>query len=247
VLWEWRESLREGGGYSMGWKGPIVAGSPRPEVAENKQMSEGMEQIDHLMVQVARLFQEGRYEQALPVAQQACELPRRLAGAQHPFFAISLNNLAMLYKAMGDPAAALPVYRQALEVNRAALGEAYPIFATSLHNLAALYRETGDPRSALPLARQALEVYRATLGEALRASVQPEPFGTVAPGLVNRALEEIRAQERLAFGTSYLRAIPKGPLGNGRVGPAGIPLQRRLPHPARRTPENSSEPPPLAE
>jgi hypothetical protein len=60
-------------------------------------MSEGVQQIGRLMKQVARLFQEGRYEQALRVAQQTCDLTRRLAGAQHPLFAASLNNLALLH------------------------------------------------------------------------------------------------------------------------------------------------------
>jgi hypothetical protein len=52
-------------------------------------MSEGMEQIDRLMEQVARLYQEGRYKQAFAVSQQACDLARREVGARHPLFAAS--------------------------------------------------------------------------------------------------------------------------------------------------------------
>jgi tetratricopeptide (TPR) repeat protein/CHAT domain-containing protein len=125
-----------------------------------------MEQIQRLMQQAGRLYQEGRYEQALPVAREACDLARRRAGAQHPLFAASLNNLAGLYRAMGEHAAALPLARQALEATRAALGEAHPNFAISLDNLALLYQAMGDHAAALPLARQALEVRRAALGEA---------------------------------------------------------------------------------
>jgi hypothetical protein len=69
-------------------------------------MSEGMEQINRLMERVARLYQEGRYQQAFAVAQQACDLTRREVGARHPLFAASPNNLALLYHDMGDLAAA---------------------------------------------------------------------------------------------------------------------------------------------
>jgi CHAT domain-containing protein/tetratricopeptide (TPR) repeat protein len=124
-----------------------------------------MEQIDRLMVQVAQLSEEGRYQQALPVAQHICDLTHRVAEAQHPDFAASLTILAGCCRAMGNHVAALPLYRQALEITRAALGEDHPDFARSLINLAGLYQDRGDFAAAEPLYRQALEVTRAALGE----------------------------------------------------------------------------------
>ena len=61
-----------------------------------------------------------------------------ILGQDHPDYATSLNNLAMLYRAMGDHAAALPLFRQALEIRRTALGENHPDYAASLNNLAVL-------------------------------------------------------------------------------------------------------------
>jgi tetratricopeptide (TPR) repeat protein/CHAT domain-containing protein len=172
-------------------------------------MSEGMEQIHRLMEQAARLYQEGRYEQALPVAQQTCDLTRRLAGAQHPLFATSLHNLAALYRAIGDHAAALPLYRQALEVTRAALGEAHPDFGACLNDLAGLYQAMGENAAALPLARQALEVARAALGDAhpdfatslnnLALLYQDMGENAAALPLYRQALEVLRA----ALGESH--------------------------------------------
>src|SRR5262249_48053522 len=75
------------------------------------------------------------------------------------------NNLATLYREMGERAAALPLFRQALDVRRTALGEAHPDFAQSLNNLATLYQDMGEHAAALPLFRQALEIRRAALGE----------------------------------------------------------------------------------
>jgi tetratricopeptide (TPR) repeat protein len=124
-----------------------------------------MEQIKRLFEQTSRLYQEGRYQQAISVAQELCDLTEDNLGAQHPDFAASLNNLAELYRAVGDHEAALPLAREALEVYSAALGEQHPDFATGLNNLAGLYRDMGDYAAALPLLRQALEVRRAALGE----------------------------------------------------------------------------------
>jgi hypothetical protein len=125
-----------------------------------------MEQIDRLMVQVAQLSKEGRYQQALPVAQHICDLTHRVAEAQHPDFAASLTVLAGYCRAMGNLVTALPLDRQALEITRAALGEDHPGLARSLNNLALLYQGMGEYAAALPPARQALEVKRAALGEA---------------------------------------------------------------------------------
>ena len=74
-------------------------------------------------------------------------------GENHPDYAISLNNLARLYKAMGDYAKAEPLYRQALEIRKRVLGENHPDYANSLNNLAMLYQAHGglrEGRAALP-------------------------------------------------------------------------------------------------
>src|SRR5260370_33938721 len=108
-------------------------------------MPERVEQkIDRLNREVARLYGQGRYEQAVGLANQSCDLARRDLGEAHPHFAQSLNNLAALYRSMGNYAVAEPLYRQALEIWRKALGEEHPDFATSLSNLAELYGSMGN-------------------------------------------------------------------------------------------------------
>ena len=86
-------------------------------------------------------------------------------GEQHPDYAASLNNLALLYDAMGRHAEAEPLYKQAMEICRTALGEQHPDYATSLNNLAALYVAMGRHAEAEPLSKQAIEIYRMALGE----------------------------------------------------------------------------------
>ena len=55
----------------------------------------------------------GDYAAALPLYRQALEICRTALGENHPHYATSLNNLALLYQDMGDHAAALPLCRQA--------------------------------------------------------------------------------------------------------------------------------------
>ena len=53
----------------------------------------------------------GDHAVALPLYRQALEIRRAALGEGHPDYAVSLINLAVVYRAMGDYAAALPLYR----------------------------------------------------------------------------------------------------------------------------------------
>ena len=81
-------------------------------------------------------------------------------GENHPHCTTSLNNLASLYREIGDLAAALALYRRALEIDRVSLGKNHPEYASGLRNLARLHREMGNYAAALPLCRQELEIVR---------------------------------------------------------------------------------------
>ena len=78
------------------------------------------------------------------------EIRRTALGENHPDYAQSLDDLAALYREMGDHAAALALCRQAVEVNRTAPGEDHPHFARNLNELATLYQAMGDYETALP-------------------------------------------------------------------------------------------------
>jgi CHAT domain-containing protein/tetratricopeptide (TPR) repeat protein len=124
------------------------------------------QQIDEKNLQMAELYRQGRYEDAVPIAVQVRELTRQDLGEDHPDYAASLNNLAELYRAMGNYAAAEPLYRRAIEIDLKALGENHPGYATDLNNLAALHDTMGNYAVAEPLYRQALGIRRQALGEA---------------------------------------------------------------------------------
>ncbi|NCS31626.1 MAG: CHAT domain-containing protein [Microcystis aeruginosa F13-15] len=85
-------------------------------------------------------------------------------GTDHPDYAGSLNNLAALYKSMGQYEQALPLHQQALAIRGKSLGTDHPEYAGSLNNLAALYKSMGQYEQALPLHQQALEILGKSLG-----------------------------------------------------------------------------------
>jgi CHAT domain-containing protein/Tfp pilus assembly protein PilF len=111
-----------------------------------------------------RLDEEGKAQEAIPLAEKALAIRERILGTDHPQCATSLNNLAGLYSSIGDGGRAEGLYRRALELRTRTLGEHHPHYANSLNNLGDLYLRRGDCRRAEALVRQALEVDRETLG-----------------------------------------------------------------------------------
>src|SRR5262249_6107309 len=131
-----------------------------PRSSRWKMSRDPVQEWNLLTEQAGKLFDQGRFSEALDLAARARDLARRSVGEGHPDYATSLNNLAVLYRAMGDYASALPLHRQAMEIYRAAVGEGHPLYAASLDNLAGLYEAMGDYPSALPLPPPAIEVCR---------------------------------------------------------------------------------------
>ena len=111
------------------------------------------------------LHSQGQYLLAEPLLMQSMEIARTTVGEDHPTFAISVNNNALLYHSMGRYQEAERFYQQSLKIRRTALGEDHPFVATSLLNLGGLYDSMGRYEDAEPLLIQSMEIARRTLGE----------------------------------------------------------------------------------
>ncbi len=72
------------------------------------------------------LQSQGQCQLAETLHKQSTEIRRTALGEDHPDFAASLNNLALLYESMGRYEEAEPLYKQATEIRRTALGEDHP-------------------------------------------------------------------------------------------------------------------------
>ncbi len=124
------------------------------------------EEARRLNVEAWALLRQGQAAKALPLAERALEVRRRLAGEKHPIHLASLNTLATVRQRLGDHKAALPLFRRALALRREALGEWHSDHGEALNNLALLLHEMGEHKAALPLSRQGVAVALAVHGPA---------------------------------------------------------------------------------
>ena len=96
---------------------------------------------------------------------KAClQMTEKRCGAEHSLTAKSLNNLALLYDAMGRYPEAEPLYVRSLSIYEQQLGADHPDTALSLNNLAALYYAMGRYAEAEPLYVRSLSIYEQQLG-----------------------------------------------------------------------------------
>src|SRR5688500_6872933 len=112
--------------------------------------AEDLKEAERLNQQVIRLFGEGKYDEALPLAERSLAIREKALGAEHPAVAVSLFNLASLYNSKGVYARAEPLYQRALAINEKAFGAEHPDVALLLNNLASLYDAKGDYARAEP-------------------------------------------------------------------------------------------------
>ena len=114
---------------------------------------------------VLELYGQRRYVEAISYAKKMVKAVGKEFGEDHPDFATSLNNLALLYHNLGRYSEAEPLHTQAMGIRKARLGEEHPDFATSLNNLALLYESIGQYAEAEPFYRKALGIRKTQRGE----------------------------------------------------------------------------------
>jgi tetratricopeptide (TPR) repeat protein len=127
--------------------------------------------LSRLLNQQALYLKNGPalYQIALPLYKRVFAIVEKVQGPEHPAMGVCLNNLAELYRAMGEYGAALPLYKRTLAIAEKAQGPEHPGLDTFLNNLAELYRLTGDYDAALPLYKRALAI-----AEKLKGPEHPE-------------------------------------------------------------------------
>jgi len=139
------------GNYTLSWR---EATNADLELAEAEQLNE----------QVIQLINQGQYATAIPLAERALAIRKKVLGNEHPLVATSLDNLATLYQSQERYSEAEPLYRQALKMYQRLLGNEHRDVATSLNNLAAVYHRQERYSEAESLYRQALEMKKRLLG-----------------------------------------------------------------------------------
>jgi tetratricopeptide (TPR) repeat protein len=106
----------------------------------------------------------GAYLEARPLFERALAIHEKVLGPEHPYTAMSLNNLAILLENHGDLAGSRPLKERALAIYEKVLGPEHPYTARSLNNLAFLLKAQGDLAGSRPLYERALAIFEKALG-----------------------------------------------------------------------------------
>ncbi|MCC3568110.1 MULTISPECIES: CHAT domain-containing tetratricopeptide repeat protein [unclassified Microcoleus] len=117
-----------------------------------------MKTIQELNQQVLQLYNEGKFNEAILVAEQALTLAKSLHPGDHPDVATSLSNLATLYRSEGRGLEAENPSLQALEMRKRLFNGDHPDVTQSLNNLATLYYSQGRYAESESLYLQVLEI-----------------------------------------------------------------------------------------
>ncbi len=104
-----------------------------------------------LFTEVARLRQEGKHAEALPVAERAVAFAREHHGEEDVAVALSMNVLVSIYWAQGRYGETEPLLKRGLAINESAFGPEHPDVAIALDSLAQLYQVQDRTSEAEPL------------------------------------------------------------------------------------------------
>jgi CHAT domain-containing protein/tetratricopeptide (TPR) repeat protein len=156
-------------------EGPVEDDGSAPADTQAGDGTEGQEltpeeqaqiaEADAKSSQIEELYGQGRYAEAIVLAEEVLAIHRKVLGEEHPETTTCLCTLGDLLHANGDYAAARPYYEQALAIRRRIFGEEHPDTAESLNSLGGLLMSSGDYAGARPYLEQALAIYRRVHGE----------------------------------------------------------------------------------
>lgn len=114
--------------------------------------------------QFEELYNGGRYEKAIDVAQDCLLLAEKEFGKVNKNYAISVNGLAIILFQMGRYAEVEPLLIQGMNIYEKVLGVKDVGYASSLNNLAEFYKYMGRFAEAEPLYVRAINILKEAEG-----------------------------------------------------------------------------------
>jgi CHAT domain-containing protein/Tfp pilus assembly protein PilF len=113
---------------------------------------------------VTELYQAGKFNEAIPIAQEFLELIEKALGPDDPITGRALNDLGTLYLSTSDYGKAEPLLQRSLKIREKALGPDHSDTAVSVNNLAQLYFSIGDYSKAESLFQRSVKIMEKALG-----------------------------------------------------------------------------------
>jgi CHAT domain-containing protein/tetratricopeptide (TPR) repeat protein len=188
----------------------LVAGLLGGVVLAGAAHAQGPDDLTQLLDEVGRLQSQGRFADAVPIAEKAVALARERHGEEHDLFGSALGWLAVVYQGQGRFTEAEPLHTRSLAVREKAWGPDHPNVGAALHNLAVMYREQGRYADAEPLLRRSLAI----------AEKQQGPEHPIVGTALNQLAGVLRAQRRYGEAEAlYRRSIAIGEKALGQDHP----------------------------
>lgn len=182
-------------GQARAQAAPAQGGATNPDAAEAARLNS----------EVVRLYGQGKYDEALPLARRVVELREKSLGADHPAVAGALHNLGTLLVARKEYGEAEKVYQRALAVAEKG-GAAQAEFAGEVSTQLGLLRfRAGDYAAAERHQMRGLALKEQARG-ATHAGLLPNLLNLVEVQLVRRDFD--MAEEYLGRVLTILRAQP---------------------------------------
>lgn len=113
--------------------------------------------------QVTDLYEKGRYEEAMPFAEETIRLSEQEFGAEHPTTATLIDNLAELHRERGSLAEAESLFNRALAIRQTSLAPDHPDLAASNDSLGTVMSTLGRYAEAEAYHWQAVRIAEQTV------------------------------------------------------------------------------------
>lgn len=140
-------------------------------VAQSVAQTQSGDEVKALIGEVEQLYNQGKYGQAIEIAEKALSNAEEALGPEHPLTLESVQNLGVLYKVQGRYEEAEPLYKRSVAGTEKALGPEHSGTLTSINNLAVLYEAQGRHDEAEPLYKRVLATAEKVLGSEHRLTL----------------------------------------------------------------------------
>lgn len=127
-------------------------------------MAQTNEDADALQKVVDRLFDEKKYEEAIPIAHRVIALREQALGPDHPSVARALCDLGSLYQDHGRYDRAEPLHKRSLAIWERSFGPNHPDVAEALNELGRMYDDQGRYAEGVPLLERSVAIFDDALG-----------------------------------------------------------------------------------
>jgi len=134
------------------------AQSSSPNAQSKNNQNTALEAAASLNAQVVKLFREGKYDEALPLAKRAVELREKELGEDHELVGAALFNLGMVYLGQKRYESASATLRRTLKINEKRLGKEHPDLYPLLFHLGWANHAVGNPADTEAFFKRALAI-----------------------------------------------------------------------------------------